>query len=266
MLLMLLAAPAARSDLSVIMLANEGVLLDDGKTRIMIDGFVVEPYSIYGGLPPAAAAQFDRLEGDFGDIDAALASHRHHDHNQPEYACAFLLASTATRFYSGSQVIGLMREKCRSFITSSPRIHEIAPTHDRPELLQIGTAQIRVFPLSHGTRKYARIQNHGHLVEMGGVTVLHLGDAAMDPADFIRAGLDGVTIDLALVPFWYFQPGPGQALLHSRIKARSMIAVHIPPGEMSEIRTYLQQEYPQVMVLEQPLDRAQLSSTGLTRR
>ena len=74
MLLMLLAAPAARSDLTVIMLANEGVLLDDGKTRIMIDGFVVEPYSIYGGLPPAAAAQFDRLEGDFGDIDAALAS------------------------------------------------------------------------------------------------------------------------------------------------------------------------------------------------
>lgn len=48
---------------------------------------------------------------------------------------------------------------------------------------------------------------------MGGMTLLHIGDAAMKPLDFTRAGLDKVEIDVALIPFWYFQPGPGSQLM-----------------------------------------------------
>ncbi len=36
------------------------------------------------------------------------------------------------------------------------------------------------------------------------MTVLHIGDAAMDPADFQRAGLDQVKLDVVMIPFWYF--------------------------------------------------------------
>ncbi|NNK31556.1 MAG: hypothetical protein HKP02_00440 [Xanthomonadales bacterium] len=261
LLLLALAAPLP-ADVSVTQLANEGVLLSDGETRVLIDAFVVESYSVYGGLPPDVLPQFEQRRGAFGDIDLALASHRHHDHNQPRFACDFLQGSTQTDFHSGSQVIGLMREKCRRFVTTSPRVNTIDPQYGNPVELTAGTARITVFPLSHGTRKYARIQNYGHLVEMGGLKVLHIGDAAMNPEDFARAGLDGVALDVALIPFWFFQPGPGADVIRDYLDARFKIAVHIPPSEMAEVKAYMQAEYPDVMILEKTLDRAVFSSAA----
>jgi L-ascorbate metabolism protein UlaG (beta-lactamase superfamily) len=256
----LMASAPVLADVTVTQLANEGVILSDGETRIMIDGMVVEPYSVYGGLPPEAATQFDQAAGAFAGVDVALSSHRHHDHNQPRFACRFMQVSDDTRLYSSSQVLGLMREKCREFVTTSPRVNEIDPQYGEPYSLSQGGAAVTVFPLSHGTRKYARIQNYGHLVELGGMTVLHIGDAAMDPTDFQRAGLDRVEIDVALIPFWFFQPGPGADVIKQYMDAPVKMAVHIPPGEMAEVKDYMSAEYPDVMILENPLDEVRFSS------
>lgn len=242
-----------QADVTITQLANEGVLLSDGETRVMIDGMVVDSYSVYGGLPAAAAGQFNGPSGVFSDVDLALVSHRHHDHNQPRHACRFMQSSGQTRLATSSQVVGLMREKCRSFMTGSPRVREISPQYGTPIELRSGTARVKVFPLSHGTRKYARIQNFGHLVELGGVTLLHIGDAAMNPADFEKAGLEQVSIDVAFIPFWFFQPGPGAAVVERFMDATLKVAVHIPPGEMEEVKAHLGENYPRVMVLDRPL-------------
>ena len=262
LLLILFFSASLQADITLVRLANEGVIVSDGESRVMIDGFVVEPYSVYGGLPAEAVPQFEQQTGIFAGIDVALASHRHHDHNQPRFACAFMQSSSDTLFYSGSQVIGLMREKCRPFVTGSPRINEISPQYGEPVGIEHNDVSIQVFPLSHGTRKYAKIQNYATLVDMGGMTVLHIGDAAMDPTDFARAGVDGMTLDIALIPFWYFQPGPGGALVEQYLNARYKLAVHIPPSEMAEVKDYLKADYPEVIVLENPLDEMRFSPPG----
>jgi L-ascorbate metabolism protein UlaG (beta-lactamase superfamily) len=254
------AAPL-EADITLTQLANEGVIISDGETRILIDGMVVEPYSVYGGLPPEVIPLFEQVSGPFAGIDLVLASHRHHDHNQPLFACQFMQSSSATRFVSSPQVIGLMREKCRTFMTTSPRVDEINPQYGEPHVIQMEGVRVTIFPLSHGTRKYARIQNYGHLIEMGGMTLLHIGDAAMDPQDFARAGLDKVEIDVALIPFWYFQPGPGSEVMTRFLDASNKIAVHIPPGEMDEIKGYMSEEFPQVIILQNTLDQARFSAT-----
>lgn len=252
LVLVFLSLPA-QAEVIITQLANEGVLISDGTTRIMIDGMVVDTYSVYGGLPEDAVAHFNSASGAFADVDMALVSHRHHDHNQPAHACHFMQQSDHTHFASSSQVIGLMREKCRGFMTSSPRVREIGPGYDQHEVLSVGTAQITVFPLSHGKRKYARIQNFGHLVELGGMRLLHVGDAAMDPTDFEKAALDTLHIDVAFIPFWYFQPGPGAAVIDRFLDAPLKIAVHIPPREMDEVKAHLEANYPRVLVLDRPL-------------
>jgi L-ascorbate metabolism protein UlaG (beta-lactamase superfamily) len=258
---LLLASGLLQADITVTQLANEGVIVSDGETRIMIDGMVVEPYSVYGGLPAEAATLFEEASGAFDQVDLALASHRHHDHNQPRFACQFMERSEGTIFVSSSQVLGLMREKCRQLVTTSPRIKQIDPQYGDPHRFTQGDANVTVFPLSHGTRKYAKIQNYGHLIELGGMTMLHIGDAAMDPADFERAGLAQLEIDVVLIPFWYFQPGPGASVIGQYMDAPVKIAVHIPPGEMEEIRSYMDEEYPRVIILESPLNEVRFSST-----
>lgn len=257
LILFFLLLPATlRAEVSITQLANEGVLISDGETRILIDGLVVETYSVYGGLSGEALAHFNALSGPFADIDLALASHRHHDHNQPAFACKFMKASQGTRMVSSPQVLGLMREKCRSLVTDSGRFQAINPPRGEPWVETIGTATVTAFPLSHGTRKYARIQNFGHLVEIGGKTIVHLGDAAMTAADFDTAGLHERQIDVALIPFWYFQPGPGAEIVTHYLDAPLKIAVHIPPGEMAEVKAHLAENFPRVRILEKLLDTA----------
>ena len=261
-IVLLLACGGLNADITITQLANEGAIISDGETRIMIDGMVVESYSVYGGLPPDAAALFGQVAGPYSDIDLALASHRHHDHNQPRFACAFMQNSPDTLFVSSSQVLGLMREKCRKLVTTDPRIREIDPQYDEPQVFEQGGASITVFPLSHGTRKYAKIQNYAHLIRVGGVAVLHIGDAAMSPADFQRAGLDQVKLDVVLIPFWYFQPGPGAELVKRYLDAPLKLAVHIPPGEMEEVRTYMAENFPRVTILDSPLQEISVSSAA----
>jgi L-ascorbate metabolism protein UlaG (beta-lactamase superfamily) len=260
--LMVTATGFLNADVMVTQLANEGVILSDGETRVMIDGMVVETYSVYGGLDATAAAAFGQASGAFGGIDLALSSHRHHDHNQPAFACQFLQASEETKFISSPQVLGLMREKCRQLVTNSPRVEEIVPQYGEPVTLSHDDVTITVFPLSHGTRKYAKIQNYGHLVELGGMKVLHIGDAAMDKADFQKAGLDQIELDIVLIPFWFFQPGPGADVIRQYMDAPLKFAVHIPPGEMEEVKAHMDENFPQVMILEGPLQEVSFSSTG----
>jgi L-ascorbate metabolism protein UlaG (beta-lactamase superfamily) len=249
-------------DLSITQLANEGVMVTDGETRVLIDAMVVEPYSVYGGLPDQARSHFHQRSGPFSDIDLVLVSHRHHDHNQPAFACEFMLGSTESLLVSSSQVIGLMRERCRNLTVNSPRVRQIDPQYDAPVTVKSGGATVDIFPLSHGTRKYARIQNYGHLIDIGGFKVVHLGDAAMDPSDFARAGLDSVDLDVALIPFWYFQPGVGNEIVEKFLQAPNQIAVHIPPGEMEEIEGLLLEAFPEVIVLKNPLDTLRITVTG----
>ena len=82
---LVLAFSPVYADITITQLANEGVIVSDGDTRIIIDGMVVEPYSIYGGLPPEVATQFDQASGAFSEIDLALASHRHQEQRGNKY-------------------------------------------------------------------------------------------------------------------------------------------------------------------------------------
>ena len=258
-----LCAPAQGllADVTVIRLSNEGVILSDGGSeRVMIDGMVVEPYSLYGGLSPEASSQFFRAEGPFAGIELALVSHQHHEHNQPSAACKFLQASTKTLLVTSAQVIDLMREKCRQFVTTSPRVRTIEPLYDHAEVINVGKVTVTAFLLSHGVGPYAGLQNFAHLVEIGGMRVLDLGDAAMDPADFIRAGVDKMNIDVALIPFSYFQPGPGGDVVRRFLDVPHQIAMHIPPDEMDEVTEYLHANFPRVVVMTKELEQVKFTA------
>jgi len=258
-----LSAGALRADVTVTQLANEGVILsDEGSAHVMIDGMVVEPYSVYGGLPAEVAEQFFQAKGPFHGIQLALASHQHHDHNQPGAACRFLQVSTVTQFVSSGQVMDLMRERCRQFVTTSPRIRIIDPQEGRAAVVEMDKIKVTAFPLSHGVGKYASLRNYAQLVEIGGMRILHLGDAAMEPENFSRADVKSLNADVILIPFWYFQPGPGGDIVRRFLNAPHQIAVHIPPGEMGEVKSYMQQEYPGVLVLENTLDKVTFTATA----
>lgn len=260
MLAMGLSSKVLLADVIVIQLANGGVILSDGKdTSVMIDGMVAESYSIYAGLPNEVATQLFKAAGPFSGIDLALSSHQHHHHNQPVTACAFLQESPGTVFASSTQVIDLVREKCRQYATSSKNVQVVDPQYGQPITVQAGDATVTIFLLSHGGGRNSVVKNFGHLVEIGGMRVLHLGGADMNPMDFARAGVDKMSVDVALIPFLFFQPGPGPDIVSTYLNAPNQIADQIPPSEFAEVKSYMLVEYPDVLILDDALDQVRFT-------
>ena len=80
-----------QAQVAITLLSNQGVIIaDDLGTSVMIDGMVIEPYSVFGGLPEPLHADFLAAAGPFAGVDLALVSHQHHEHNQPASACRFM--------------------------------------------------------------------------------------------------------------------------------------------------------------------------------
>lgn len=260
-LFLLVSCASLQADVTITRLANAGFIISDGEARVMIDGMVVEPFAVYGGLPDTAIADFNSASGAFAGVDLALVSHRHHEHNQPAFACTFLKASRATELYAAEQVVGLVREFCRELVTTSGRVHVIDPQYGLPEVIERDGVRVTAFLLTHGAR-YDNIDNYGHLVEIGGVKVLHLGDAAFDLADFEKAGLEQFKIDIALIPIAYFQVGPGSEVIERFMKSAVKIAMHIPPGEFEEIKGLMAAGHPQVIILDEPLQQLHFSAAA----
>lgn len=254
LVLLWMVATSVQADITITQLANEGAMISDGQRKVIVDGFVVEPYAVYGGLSGEAEQAYATVSGVFSGVDLALASHRHHDHIQPDFACRFLEKSKNTTLISSPQVMVLVRERCRRYSVNREQMKEILPVRGVPEYIEQPGIKVTVFLLSHGIGKYASLQNFGHVIEMGGIKVLHVGDAATRPADYVIAGLQNMDIDVALLPYWYFLPGPGQLILEQYVKADHILAVHIPPKEMEEIAPLIAEQYPDVLIPAGPME------------
>ena len=72
-------------------------------------------------------------------------------------------------------------------------------------------------------------------------------------------------VDVALIPYSYFQPGPGAEIVRRFLDVPHQIAEHIPPREMADVKAYLKAEFPRVLVLEKALDHVEFSAASPPR-
>ena len=238
--------------LEVRALANEGFLLSAGRDAVLIDAFVSEPYSIYAALSGDALEQLLAAGGPFASVDVALTSHRHRDHFQPEPARSFLAARRDCTFVSSPQVVAALLGVPEGVHPRS--IGSMLPAAGEESLLELGGIRVEFLRLSHGTGRFARIQNLGHVITVGGVTALHVGDAAMEPENFAAYELGERGIDVVFVPYWYFDDARGRRIIDEHFSPAELVACHIPPSELESYRRRMAEEHPQVLVPQEPLE------------
>jgi len=73
------ARPSAPAALRVTYLANEGVLLEAGDTRVVIDGLHRHYKDLYATLPDRAREALESAVPPWDGIDLIVVSHRHRD-------------------------------------------------------------------------------------------------------------------------------------------------------------------------------------------
>jgi L-ascorbate metabolism protein UlaG (beta-lactamase superfamily) len=114
--------------------------------------------------------------------------------------------------------------------------------------------QVEFMQFSHGRRQHANVENLAQVIHLGGYTVLHLGDAAMEELSFSIYDLSQRWFDVAIVPYWFFEFAPGQAIVRRQINANHIIAAHIPPAKLEEVKAMLAKDWPDVIVFDNALD------------
>jgi len=211
--------------IEIMYLANEGFLLTSGDDKVLVDGLFREGGD-YASLPLEWRETVETAQPPFDTVDVVLATHHHADHFHALAVCRFLDSNPLAEFVSTRQALDQMRSACDNPAALAGRVKAGLLSDGSSATIVLDELRIESVFLHHGAA--SPVENIGFLIEIGGLTVLHMGDSQATAEDLRAAGLGERSIDLAFVPYWYLidkRWTPAIELL----QPGGIVVMHIPP-------------------------------------
>ena len=226
-------ALASPPTVEVTFLANEGVVLSAGETRVVIDG-LFRPDGTYAVMPAADRERLETNQPPFEGVDLVLVSHVHGDHFHAESIARHLRQNPQATLVSSAQVVAEIAAHVGADAATRSRLRDVTPGAGERVTLSLAGIDLQVLGLPHSGRRNASIQNLGHAISLGGRRILHIGDADTNAETFQRLALDRDGIDVALLPAWFLTEREGQAIVRDHIKPRRLVGIHLPASGYDE--------------------------------
>ncbi len=242
----------ADRSLQVLHLANEGLLIRSGGQALLIDG-LFRPYRVYAHLPPDQSRALEAAQSPFEGADLILVSHIHGDHFHPQSVSNYLSSQDGAILASSEQATAAVRSVLRRDEALRKRLIDITPAVGKKEKRKFGKIEVTFLGLRHGAERHSWVQNLGHLIRMGGKTLLHVGDAELSSANFRPFKLSKEKIDVAFLPYWYLLSEEDRQLVGEQIAPRRIAAMHVLPSEAEEVCKKIGQALPDAICLKEPL-------------
>jgi len=236
-------------------LANCGYFLKSGEFSVLIDAFLRDPVGNYAGLPTEVYRQLVRAQPPFDGLTVVLVSHDHPDHVQFKALEKFLKANKRAQLLTSPQVIKAFQAEANDFEAVKRSVTGIKTTRGVPQELMQDEMSVTFMELAHAGQREARVVNLGHLIQMGGLKILHVGDAEATQANFAGYHLADQDLDVAFIPYWYFGSEAGRQIIDEELPARIRIATHVPPEDWDKLKAMLDQDYPDVILFKEALEQ-----------
>ncbi|MEM9235044.1 MAG: MBL fold metallo-hydrolase, partial [Pseudomonadota bacterium] len=228
--------PEDNADAVAHYLANEGVMVVSGETKILFDPlFNWDVRGLYQLVPEDMRAAMMAGQPPYDGIDAVFVSHAHDDHFAAADMNSYLTAHPEVVLFAPAQAVEAMREAegwQPGFEGATPRIFSFAMDYGDPAetpkaLIGVDVEAIRI-PHAGGPARLG-IQNMVFRVTLEeGATVMHLGDAQPDRALFSPHDefLAARRTHMAFVPDWFFAALGGDAT-REMLNAIKAVGVHV---------------------------------------
>lgn len=250
-LLLLLSQAAFSQSAAIRYLANEGVMVTHGETKVLFDPLFDNGYGQYQMVPEQVRADIFAGKPPYDGVDAVFVSHHHGDHFSAEDMLRLLRAQQDIRLYAPAQAVTAVRQIAGDADAALlDRMTGLDLDYgDDPLSINATGLVIDAIHVPHSGWPTARtdVQNIAFRVTLENEnTVLHLGDADARVVHF-SANVDyweERAIDLALPPFWFFGSDDGIEILEDRLDIMHSIGIHVPdrfadPAALpEELRTY----------------------------
>lgn len=233
-ILLIIYSALTRAEGTAHYLANEGVLVVSGETKVLFDPLFREDFGIYQLLPPELEAALMNGEPPFDGVDALFISHYHDDHFSPLEVLAYLERHPGVRLFAPEQATRVLLSLAGSEAELAGRVTELDIGYGEPAReIEVGSLLVEAFHIPHSGWPDARaeVQNLAYRVTLNAeVTVLHMGDADTRAVHFENdAGRwSQRATHLAMPPYWFFMSGEGRAVLTDHVRAQHSIGIHVP--------------------------------------
>jgi len=214
-------------------LANEGVLVTAGETKIAFDPLFRKGYGQYLMLPPELERALFAGEAPFQGLDAVFISHYHEDHFSPADLRRLLEEQPGVRLYAPAQAVATMDLEAGG-ASIRPRVTAIDVDPDGPPLrMEVGSLRVEAVRIPHAgwPDRNRDVQNLAWRVTLdSAVTVVHLGDADARDMHFARdaAWWKERRPQMAFPPYWFFLGEEGNRVLDQRIAPGHAVGIHVP--------------------------------------
>ena len=247
-----------RNEITLTYLANEGFLLQSATASLLIDAFVTQPYTIYPYLSGDTWRRMTTAEAPFEKVQLALVSHRHRDHFQADAAILFLQKHPETVLVSSGDVVSDLSLET-GYASVKARIKQLLPGPAETLVWSQGDLRVEVLRITHGGKRWRGLHNLGHVIHMGGMKVLHIGDASTDLSHYEPYREQISHLDIAMVPFWFYSDPEGRQVVRDVFACRYEVAVHIPLQGRQEILDQFAREHAGVIVFKKEMETRTLA-------
>lgn len=237
LLFILCVSPAAhaQSESVVQYLANEGVMVTFGETKVLFDPLFDNSYQRYQMVPEEMRDAILDGTAPYDDVDAVFVSHHHGDHFAAADVMTLLRNQAGVRLYAPAQAVAAMREISNSADEALfERVVGLELEYgDYPVRIEAENILVEAVHVPHSGWPTSRtdVQNIVFRVTLGDTsTIVHFGDADARLVHFDRDEeyWEAQRPDLALPPYWFFSSADGQQILDDRLNARFAIGIHVP--------------------------------------
>ena len=216
-------------------MANEGLMVVQGETKVVFDPLFRDGFGQYQILPKDMEDALFAGMPPYDGIDAVFISHYHGDHFSPTDMLRLLRNQPGIHLYAPTQAVAGLHdvasvedERVFERVTAVDLAYKDKPVMLETEDLRIGAVRI---PHSGWPTSRLEVENISWRVTLDETTtVLHMGDADPNDVHFERdaAYWENDHIHMAFPPYWFFSSNFGPGVLENRIKADQSVGIHVP--------------------------------------
>lgn len=204
-------------------------------------------------------------EGIFKDISYILFTHAHKDHYNEQETLNYVL-NNRTKAIFALQESGKLKKIKKEAKNKNIEIININDAYKREKEKIFKDVKIKYFRIAHSGKQFRHVNNYGYIINIKGITLLHLGDGDFDKETLGKVLIDE-KIDYAFLNFPYVNLPEGREIINKLIKPKKVFIIHLPFQE-DDLYNYAaitlkvierhKQVLPETKVLLEPLEEIEL--------
>lgn len=221
--------------------ANEGFLISGAGRKVLIDGIFTEGFGRFYTPTADALGKERNALPPFDHIDAVLITHYHPDHIDPA-AVVQHLSNDRQAVLIGPPQVGDLLKPVNGYEAVAKQILVVSPGPGVTTETSVQDIKVKSMALQHMSDDKRTTQNLGFIFSIGGLKVLHVGDAGTgDVGEYERLNLAKENIDIAFMHDFFFESDNLEAgrRMIGYIKPKAIILMHMDVGKADYYRNLI---------------------------